>query len=403
MEQPEDSVYKRQLRRGFDGLRFEAPLEEEFRQQFLASHIGTVRMALSLGLLLVALLAFLDWQLLPKAFWQQSLPIRLGMMLPLMGLALVVTYIPSLSKYWPAILGVVAFATGLITLWVGAIAVHLGLAVPFAGLMIVTVYAYLLFGFRLFQALLVTLPLFVIYLTTVAYSGHELADFAYKAVFLTFANIVGAMGCYRIEHSARTIFLETQIMNLLVGSDALTGIPNRRLFNTHLQSVWRQAQRESRSLAIALIDVDFFKDFNDRYGHQAGDTCLRRIAHTLMQTARRPLDLTARFGGEEFVMLLYDPEPEHIEQLAAKVRDRITLLDIPHEKSEIASRVTVSIGIAIAAADCGRSAEGILQVADEALYEAKETGRDQFIIRNAAESDSATGVFRGPWTASDRV
>ncbi len=399
MHQPDDSIYKRQLRRGFDGLRFEEPLEWDFRRSFLASRLPEVRAALALGLLLVAVLSLLDWQLLPQAFWHQSLLVRIVCMLPLMGLALIATYVGSLAKILPAILMGCVFGVGLATLGIGILAVQSNLDMPFAWFVVVTVYAYLLLGFRLYQALLVLLPLCFGYLTLTAFG--DLTAFAYEAVFIGFANVVGAMGCYRLEHSARTIFLETQIMNLLVGSDALTGIPNRRLFNTHLQSVWRQAQRESRGLAIALIDVDYFKQFNDRYGHQAGDTCLRRIAHTLMQTARRPLDLTARFGGEEFVMLLFDPEADHVEALAARVRDQITLLDIPHETSAVSSRVTVSIGIAVAGPTCHRSAEGILQVADEALYEAKEAGRDQFVIKEADENSGETGIFRGPWTQSE--
>lgn len=397
MYQPEDSIYKRQLRRGFDSLRFEEPLENDFRQGFLHGRIPGIRMALGLGLVLVAVLALLDWRLLPQAYWQQSLLIWVGCMLPLMGLALIATYIESIWRHLAIILSVCAFAVALLALGTGTLVVQLNLNLPFVGLVVVTMYAYLLLGFRLYQALLVTVPLFVIYFGIAAFSGHDATEFAYKGVLLIFANIVGVMGCYRLEHSARTIFLETQIMNLLVGSDALTGIPNRRIFNTHLQSVWRQTQRESRSLAIALIDVDHFKNFNDRYGHQAGDTCLRRIAHTLTQTARRPLDLTARFGGEEFVMLLFDPQSDHVEALAARIRDQIALLDIPHETSEVSSRITVSIGIAVAGPNCQRSAEGILQVADEALYEAKDTGRDRFVIRQANEDSGETGVFRGPW------
>ncbi|MEE8305680.1 MAG: hypothetical protein V3R81_00365, partial [Gammaproteobacteria bacterium] len=246
MHQPDDSIYKRQLRRGFDGLRFEAPLEADFRRSFLGTRLPRIRMALGLGLLLLVVLAWLDWQLLPEAFWHQSLWIRGGVMLPLMLSALIASYFETTCKYLAVILSVCAFAVGLLTLGIGALAVHLDLDMPFAGLVVVTVYAYLLLGFRFYQALLAMVPLFAVYVGLAVFSGHDGTQFAYQAVFLTFANIIGAMGCYRMVHFARTIFLETQIINLLVGSDALTGILNRRLFNTHLQSVWRQAQRESR-------------------------------------------------------------------------------------------------------------------------------------------------------------
>ncbi len=95
----------------------------------------------------------------------------------------------------------------------------------------------------------------------------------------------------------------------MVARDGLTGIQNRRMFDQHIQRVWQQAVREQERMAVLLVDIDCFKDYNDRYGHQAGDECLRAVAVSLSQCARRPLDFVARYGGEEFAVVLYRGEP----------------------------------------------------------------------------------------------
>ena len=397
MDQPADSIYKKQLSRGFKGLRFEEPLERDFRLRYISKNLPAVRIALSVALALVGVLSFLDWRLLPADFWRQSVAIRLGLIAPALAITLGFSYAKSLARYVPSFLIATGLVIGLATLWIGTLASHQQLEGSFANLVVASIFIYLLFGLRFPQALLVAVSLFLAYLGIAAFSGQSPEVFIYQAVFLSFANIVGAVGCYRLEHSSRTIFLETEIMNLLVGSDTLTGIPNRRMFNRHLHSVWRQSQRESCGMAVALIDLDYFQEFNDQYGREAGDTCLRRIAHTIMRAARRPLDFTGRFGGAEFVVVLFDPNRQYLQKLAARIRDQIALLDIPNGGSKISSRVTASIGIALAAPGCRESADALLRLADDALLEAKETGRDRYVIKEPRPNASSSGVFPGPW------
>ena len=352
---------------------------------------------MGLALLLVVVLCLLDWRMLPPEFSGGALLLRGGVMVPAILFALWSTYPHRMARHVERMLMLTAAAVGVGAIGVGLIAHGAGLQLPFSGLVVTTIYIYLLLGLRLVPALLVAAPLLVSFLILASVADQPPEALWYQTVFIVFANVIGVAGCYKLEHAARTIFLENQILNILAGSDALTGIPNRRMFNTHLQSVWRQAQRDSRGLAVGLIDVDYFKRFNDRYGHQAGDVCLRRVAHTIMRCARRPLDFTARFGGEEFAVVLFDPDPDYIEKLANRIRTNIAVLDIPHEGSEVSERVTVSIGMVLAGPDSGRSAEGLLQLADEALYEAKEAGRNCVAVVRAAQDHSETGVFRGPW------
>jgi diguanylate cyclase (GGDEF)-like protein len=177
--------------------------------------------------------------------------------------------------------------------------------------------------------------------------------------------------------------------------DGLTGIANRRTFDEHVDRVWSQAAREGRPLTLLLIDIDHFKAYNDRFGHQAGDECLRRVAWSLNSSARRPLDIAARYGGEEFALVLYDAGRQHAEEAARQIRAGIDALAIAHQASPATSkRLTVSIGIACIHPMLDRSHFGFIQLADEALYAAKERGRNCIVIMDKEYGGLTTGSFR---------
>ena len=391
------SPYSRQLHEGFKWLRFEEPLEEQFRLQFLSNSVRRIRRSLGLGLLLVGLLCWLDWQLQPNAYSSVANMTRLLIMVPAILLPVFVSYAGNYARWLPVSLVLSGLAVGGCTFFIGGLAQDNGVSSSFAGLSVVTVYIYLFLGLRFYLALIGALPLMLLYTGIAIGAGKIDPVVAYHVVFLGFSNIIGAHACYMLEYSARTIFLENRILNALAGHDGLTGVPNRRLFNTHLTSVWGQARRDAKPLAICLIDIDYFKNFNDHYGHQAGDDCLRQVAQALMGCARRPLDFTARYGGEELAMVLYDAPRTYIEHLVNRVRTTVVMLDIAHEASPISRRITVTIGVAAASHRCGRSMEGVLQLADEALYEGKGKGRNQIVYKDAdAEKGSRTGVFKRP-------
>jgi diguanylate cyclase (GGDEF)-like protein len=158
--------------------------------------------------------------------------------------------------------------------------------------------------------------------------------------------------------------------------------------------MWRQAQREGTKLALLLVDIDFFKRFNDRHGHQAGDECLRGVAAALQRSARRPLDFVARYGGEEFAIVLYDPSREYVRELATRIHGGVAGLGIPHGDSDVGPAVTVSIGTAFVAPTLERSMQGLVQLADEALYEAKGDGRNRTVQRDVEYAELETGSFR---------
>ena len=159
--------------------------------------------------------------------------------------------------------------------------------------------------------------------------------------------------------------------------DGLTGIANRRHFDDTFEREWRRAQRQGTPISLVLADIDFFKGYNDHYGHQAGDICLRSVAQCLSEQMRRPTDLAARFGGEEFICVLPDTSIEGAEEVAERIRQAVEALAIPHEASILTPHVSLSLGVATALEPASTFAERLLKLADECLYVAKKAGRNQ--------------------------
>jgi diguanylate cyclase (GGDEF)-like protein len=162
--------------------------------------------------------------------------------------------------------------------------------------------------------------------------------------------------------------------------DGLTGIANRRYFDSYLVTEVRRGARERQSLSLILSDVDHFKAFNDCYGHQAGDDCLRRVAAALSSAGRRPADLAARYGGEEFAMVLPGTVLEGAVDVAQAVSRVIEGLGIPHARSAVNPKVTLSQGIVSLTPEKETSSEDLIKRADQALYLAKQQGRNRYVV-----------------------
>ncbi|MBD2123377.1 diguanylate cyclase domain-containing protein [Trichocoleus sp. FACHB-262] len=171
-----------------------------------------------------------------------------------------------------------------------------------------------------------------------------------------------------------------QELRRLANSDGLTELANRRSFDEYLDKEWRRALRHRTPLALIMGDVDFFKRYNDCYGHLRGDRCLQQVAAVLRQTAKRPADLAARYGGEEFAILLPNTEDRGATLVATEIQTRIQTLRIPHAQSSIADYVTLSLGIACLVPRTGIAPTFLIAAADKALYQAKMAGRDRYLI-----------------------
>lgn len=175
-----------------------------------------------------------------------------------------------------------------------------------------------------------------------------------------------------------TLKAQADLLRHWVYIDGLTGVHNRRHFDQRIAAELGRAQRVRSPLSVILLDIDFFKRFNDRYGHQAGDHCLRRVAVALQAAMRRPTDLMARYGGEEFVGLLPDTDLDGALTVAQSLLDQVLALQIPHEDSDVGPWVSVSLGVACLAPGWRASAEELLEAADAQLYDAKHLGRKLF-------------------------
>jgi len=170
--------------------------------------------------------------------------------------------------------------------------------------------------------------------------------------------------------------------------DGLTNIANRRRFDEFLHIEWRRAAREAAPLSVILADIDFFKAYNDTYGHEAGDEILKKVAGALAATVNRPADLVARYGGEEFVVALPGTDAAGALVLAERLRAAVEALAVAHSTSRAAAHVTISVGVATTVPERGAALEALVAAADLALYQAKHDGRN----RVRAFSGSGTGT-----------
>ena len=179
----------------------------------------------------------------------------------------------------------------------------------------------------------------------------------------------------RAEEDLRQSNAELQV---LAHTDRLTGVANRNQLDQQLAMEWQRHRREQKPIALLMIDADYFKAYNDCFGHLAGDRCLIRIAEVVQRTCNRPGDLLARFGGEEFVLLLPDTDCPGAITVAERVQEALEHQAIPHPKAVVAGRVSVSIGIACQVPDAHNTPQELLASADAALYRAKAGGRNRW-------------------------
>ncbi|UKJ73657.1 diguanylate cyclase [Azospirillum brasilense] len=170
---------------------------------------------------------------------------------------------------------------------------------------------------------------------------------------------------------------QTDLLRTLSFADGLTGIANRRRFDEVLLREWRRCGRVQLPLSLIMLDVDQFKPYNDHYGHQAGDECLRAVAQLLAEQMMRPGDLIARYGGEEFVCLLPETDEDGAVQVAERLRETVADRRLPHAVSHVADHVTISLGVATARPMLDDTPERLTQLADGLLYEAKRAGRNR--------------------------
>lgn len=195
-----------------------------------------------------------------------------------------------------------------------------------------------------------------------------------------------------IDRAERDLRRSNEQLERLSGLDALTGVANRRSLDAYLTREWSRLARDANHVAVLLCDVDYFKQFNDHYGHLAGDHCLQRVAGALASTVQRSTDLLARYGGEEFLIALMATDPEHAVTVADRARTAVMELRMPHERSIVAPVVTVSVGIVVTTTHDLSEPHVLLQQADRALYAAKRDGRNRVVCTTSTGRASRQAV-----------
>jgi two-component system, cell cycle response regulator len=171
-----------------------------------------------------------------------------------------------------------------------------------------------------------------------------------------------------------------QKLELLAAEDALTKLHNRRTLDDYLEKEWRRQARTQKPISIIMCDVDFFKKYNDSYGHQAGDACLKTVAQAIQQSVRRASDLAARYGGEEFAIVMPETDLKGAWHVADNIRRMLAEMQIPHSRSEVAPFVTISCGVACIIPSSETSPQMLIERADQGLYKAKSQGRNCVVL-----------------------
>jgi two-component system chemotaxis family response regulator WspR len=189
-----------------------------------------------------------------------------------------------------------------------------------------------------------------------------------------------------LEESQAELAEANRTLKKLSSLDGLTGIANRRSFDETLLKEWNRAIRSEKPIGLIMLDIDFFKLYNDHYGHQGGDDCLKKVALGLVSAIHRDSDFLARYGGEEFSAILPDTDIDGAIKVAEEMRLAIEDLKVEHAKSKVSEIVSISIGVSAFIPARGTDPEILIAAADQALYRAKENGR------NRVEADSATGI-----------
>lgn len=375
---PSEHHYVEQLRRGVARLHFEGGLEPRFRRFYRRFCLTHVRFGLGITLPLLALGGFLNSQLYAAA--GPALEINLlGLLLSfLAGGGLLLHFsLDRQGRHLPELMAALLLLAAGLHLWTRCAYAEQGLSYPYSTESYAAVLIFLLSGLRFRPALAVAtvwvaqVPLFQ---WLYPQPAENLVETAYN---FTAVGLLAAGAGYAQEYLARINYLLTKMSHHRSEHDALTGVLNRRGFNERLGELLRQARRERKPLTLLLLDIDQFKQYNDRYGHPAGDRALTAVAQALRRHAtRRGFDFVARLGGEEFVVVWYNADASAAARLAESARARIEKLAIAHQDSAC-GLLTISGGCLSLTVDEETQAESLLEAADEALYEAKRGGRNR--------------------------
>ena len=377
------------LATGYYTLKFPPLLEDAFLEQYRSESRKIFTINSVYVVLIFIVMGGILFYRLPKEEWGFLLECYIALSV-ILTILITCFQIKWLEAYMDVIAGLATyFGIVVCTMSVlGAESVDMLLASQ-AGVSLSFIFVYALARQRCFNVGVACCLAGITHLLIAMFYQFPFDIFRFQAYF-TGPNLLGLAICYMLEHRERTLFLQSQLIELdkieieslnadlekLSQEDSLTGLANRRVFEEVLQKEWNRGQRYDHPLAIVFADVDYFKQFNDLYGHQKGDHCLQVVASVLRQECGRASDLAARYGGEEFILLYAETDQNALVKILERLVQAITDARIPHEHSAVAKHVTISFGaVSIMPSGLSSPSEAI-RLADDALYQAKQAGRN---------------------------
>jgi len=391
-----ESPYTAQLQQGFRALRFARALEHEFRAESALQHAFRLRVGfgVAMAIYLLFLLLRLKAETGPAGQW--ALIFR-GVGIGAMALTLAVSYLRPLRPLLPyfVLASYAILALGMTGIEV--LSYRHGVERHYEGLILLSFHVYVFSGLLFRPALLAGGFMFLAYLIGGWLGGLAGQEWAYQLLFIGLTHVIGGTALYSIERVERDAFLRRRMIGVAATHDSLTGLFNRIAFFHEFERAARQAAREGVAIGVVLLDIDHFKAYNDRYGHLAGDTCLRAVAGAIREEFRRPLDAVGRYGGEEFIGIWHDVQPQSIRSLADQLRAAVQALRIENRDAP-SGRVTASVGAIVCVPQEGEPLAELIKRADGALYDAKEKGRNRVVIEvmPSARAAPRSGGRRAP-------
>ena len=374
----ERSLYSTQFALGFRSLTFMPEIETGFRQYYLENNPGQLRRVLPFALLVTLLFAAADFWRLPEDVFEALTIPRIIQLLALVVLAFPL-YLGHRKYLEVGVISTLVIFGVTTPIMLGTINAREAFS-PISTQLMILCFCYFLAGLRFFQAALTGAVISIAYPSSQLMFSFPLPNLGFNCFMIVAFNMLGLVGAYFLEYTSRENFLSRQLLSEMALFDSLTGLLNKRAFALDLDKICGQARRESVPVAVAMADVDNFKEYNDYYGHVQGDQCLRNVGTALQSAVRRPLDKVGRYGGEEFILLWYNCSEADAQRLGEKAREAVEELPIRHGPGASQRSVTISVGIA--STESGQSIDGgsLIRAADRALYKAKAAGRNRVVV-----------------------
>ena len=263
---------------------------------------------------------------------------------------------------------------------------NLGITLPIDSILLCSVITYFIPNIFYYQKLGLSLFIMFWYVSFLHYIDLPQNEIIRAAIYLFFVNLAGLVHSVSFDKERRSNFDKTQFLESMARTDQLTGTENRHKFDERFVELLKQGKLENQGIAIAIVDIDCFKQYNDNYGHLAGDECLIKVAHGLLTLKRHPLDACIRFGGEEFILIRYGVTLEETTRWGQKIINTIYALNLPHAYSDAENRITISAGLIHWHPTSPLARTQLMTLADHALYKAKQNGRNQVQIHLSKEN-----------------